>query len=97
MPALLCVKENEETPAHRKEISQDEAKVLLSRCASKFCKTEPKLKGKRRPVVPDFVGCDRYAVHLESKLGAFEAGYYLLENRPEELEALLRREKEKGR
>jgi len=91
MPALLCVKENEKVVSLWWKISHKEAGALLSRYKPQFSQTRWTLKGPPRPVLAGFVECDRYAIHLESKLGNFAAGYYFFGNEqpaPTDLTAL---------
>src|SRR4029077_17098298 len=80
MPALLCVKENEKVVSLWWKISPKEAGALLFRYKPQFSQTRWTLKGPARPLPAGFVECNRYAIHLESKLGNFAAGYYLFGN-----------------
>jgi len=77
MPALLCVKENENVVSLWWKISTKDAGDLLSRYKPRLSAAGWTLKGPARPLPAGFVECDRYAVHLESKLGNFAPGYYL--------------------
>src|SRR5258707_5432655 len=80
MPALLCVKENEKVVSLWWKISPKEAGALLFRYKPQFSQTRWTLKGPARPLPAGFVERDRYAIHLESKLGNFAPGYYLFGN-----------------
>ena len=91
MPALLCLKENEKAVSLWWKISPKEAGALLFRYKPQFSQTRWTLKGPPRRLPAGFVDCDRYAIHLESKLGNFAAGYYLFGNdqpTPTDLNAL---------
>ena len=73
MPVLLCVKENEKVASLSWKISTKDAGDLLSRYRPKFSDVRWALKSPARPLVE----CDRYVIHLESKIGNFAPGYYL--------------------
>ena len=77
MPALLCVKENDKVVSLWWKISPKEAGALLFRYKPHLSQVRWTLKGPPSPLPAGFVECDRYALHLESKLGNFAPGYYL--------------------
>jgi len=84
MPTLLCLKENQTAVSKHLKISASTAEGFLTRPEWKwrFSENEPKLIGPPRPLEPGYLDCDGFAVHLESKLGKFAAGYYLLVGTP---------------
>ena len=77
MPALLCVKENEHVASLSWKISTKDAGDLLFRYKPKFSDKRWTLRVPARPLPAGIVECERYVIHLESKLGNFAPGYYL--------------------